>query len=205
MASSEDQAESEIYILDDDPDVRETLSVILEEAGYKPVCFADESALFEMTRQRCPTCIFLDVKLPGRSGLEILKDLAGYPAPVIMISGVGDIPTVVNAMQSGALDFIQKPFKGSEVVGKLARLAEVSRRKGDVLSEKVSALRLPGREPLSPREREVLQLLVCGPSSNKEIGLALGLSPRTIEDHRASIMRKLGVKNAVEMIIAVMR
>lgn len=205
MVFSEDQVESEIYILDDDDDVRETLSVILGAAGYKPISFADEFALLETMRQRCPTCILLDVKLPGRSGLEILKDLADYPAPVIMISGNGDIPTAVNAIKSGAVDFVQKPFKGSEIVGRLAKLVEdFSHRKTDALAEKLSALKLPGREPLSRREREVLQLLVSGTSSNKEVGLALGLSPRTVEEYRANIMRKFGVKNAVEMMVVVM-
>jgi FixJ family two-component response regulator len=205
MQLSEHGREKDIYILDDDADVREVLSVILEGAGYNAICFANEAALLDEMRQRYPACIVLDVYLPGRSGLEILKDLAGYPAPVLMISGQGDIPTAVDSIKGGAQDFIEKPFRRDAIVGQIEKtIAGFSYGKHQPKRQQPS-LHFPGREPLSPRERDVLNLLVSGVSSSKELGLKLGLSPRTVEDHRAKIMRKLGVKNAVELMVAVMQ
>src|ERR1700759_2507445 len=108
----------EIFVVDDDPAVRDTLSLVLSGAGYEVICFADGPALLAVARSRCPVCIFLDVHIPGRSGLDILKELhAGdYPAPIFMISGQGDITMAVDAIKNGALDFIEKPFRGAEIV-----------------------------------------------------------------------------------------
>ena len=195
------EKQSEREILDDEAFAREALRVILEHAGYNVICFANELALLEMTRRRCPSCILLDVKLPGRSGLEILKDLADYPAPVIMVSGQGDIPMAVNAIKSGAVDFIQKPFRAKEIVSQLEGIITgfSFRNRKDVLGENLSLLNFPGKEPLTRRERQVLQLLTSG-LSNKEAALTLGISPRTVEDHRANIMRKLNVKSTTELL-----
>ncbi|MBN8991330.1 MAG: response regulator transcription factor [Rhizobiales bacterium] len=197
--------EREIFILDDEADVREALRTILQSGGYKPVCFADDVGLLETVRRRCPVAILLDVNLPGRSGLEILKDLADCPAPVVIISGRGDIPTAVTAIKEGAQDFIQKPFRGGELLGLLEKLlAASSTRCHEALGKKISSVNFPGREPLTRRERDVLRQVVIG-ASNKEIATALGISFRTVEEHRSNIMRKLGVKNAAELIIAVLK
>jgi FixJ family two-component response regulator len=192
------QSDREIFILDDEASAREALRVILQQAEYNVICFADELALLEMTRRRCPSCIFLDVKLPGRSGLEILKDLADYPAPIIMVSGHGDIPMAVNAIKGGAVDFIQKPFRAKEIVSQLEGIVTgfSFRNRKDVLGENFSLF--PGKEPLTRRGRQVLQLLTSG-LSNKEAGRTLGISPRTAQDHRANIMRKLEVKSTTEL------
>src|ERR1700712_1721455 len=111
----------EIFVVDDDPAIRETLSVVLSAGGYHVICFADGAALLAVARTRTPSCILLDVHIPGKSGLDILKELHGedYPAPIFMISGQGDISMAVNAIKSGALDFIEKPFRGSEIVARL--------------------------------------------------------------------------------------
>src|SRR5580698_45448 len=163
----------EIFVVDDDPAVRETLSLVLSAGGYEVICFADGAALLAVARSRTPACILLDVHIPGKSGLDILRELHGedYPAPIFMISGQGDIAMAVSAIKNGALDFIEKPF--------------------------------PGREPLTRREREVLEQFTSG-ASNKEAGRTLGISPRTIEDHRANIMKKLGAKNAADLVRIVM-
>ena len=112
----------EFFILDDEADVRETLRIILGAGGYDAVCFADESSLMEAMRRRSPSGVLLDVNLPGRSGLDILKDLAVYRVPVLMISGQGDIPTAVAAIKEGAIDFIQKPFRSREILDRLGRI-----------------------------------------------------------------------------------
>src|ERR1700744_4362935 len=111
----------EVFVVDDDPAVRETLSIVLSASGYQVICFADGAALLAVARTRSPACILLDVHIPGKSGLDILKELHAedYPAPIFMISGHGDIAMAVSAIRGGALDFIEKPFRGSEIVARL--------------------------------------------------------------------------------------
>jgi FixJ family two-component response regulator len=192
----------EIFVVDDDPAVRATLSVVLSGGGYQVVCFADGAALLAVARSRTPACILLDVNIPGKSGLDILKELRGedYPAPIFMISGQGDIATAVTAIKNGALDFIEKPFRGNEIVSRLEEaIGAYARRQTDTAVSKIATLHFPGREPLTRREREVLEQFASG-ASNKEAGRQLGISPRTIEDHRANIMKKLGARNATDLI-----
>ena len=196
----------EIFVVDDDPAVRETLSIVLSAAGYQVICFADGTALLAVARSRIPACILLDVHIPGRSGLDILKELHGedYPAPIFIISGQGDIAMAVSAIKNGALDFIEKPFRGSEIVARLEEaIGAYARRRAENSASSIASLHLPGREPLTRREREVLEQFTSG-ATNKEAGRHLGISPRTIEDHRANIMKKLGARNAADLIRIVM-
>lgn len=196
----------EIFVVDDDPAIRETLSMVLSAAGYQVICFADGAALLAIARSRTPCCMLIDVHIPGKSGLDILKELHGedYPAPIFMISGQGDIAMAVSAIKNGALDFIEKPFRGSEIVGRLDEaIGAYARRRADNSASNVASLHFPGREPLTRREREVLEQFVSG-VSNKEAGRQLAISPRTIEDHRANIMKKLGARNAADLIRIVM-
>src|SRR6201994_3421926 len=111
----------EIFVVDDDPAVRDTLSMVLSAGGYEVICFADGAALLSVARSRTPSAILLDVHIPGKSGLDVLKELHGedYPAPIFIISGQGDIAMAVSAIKSGALDFIEKPFRGNELVERL--------------------------------------------------------------------------------------
>lgn len=158
--------------------------------------------MLAVARSRTPACILLDVHIPGKSGLDILKELRGedYPAPIFMISGQGDISMAVSAIKNGALDFIEKPFRGSEIVARLDEAIHAyARRHADGQASKAASLHFPGREPLTRREREVLEQFASG-ASNKEAGRQLGISPRTIEDHRANIMKKLGARNAADLI-----
>src|SRR6266702_4514785 len=196
----------EIFVVDDDPAVRETLSVVLSAGGYEVICFADGAALLSVARNRTPAAILLDVHIPGKSGLDILRELHGedYPAPIFMISGQGDIAMAVSAIKNGALDFIEKPFRGGEIVARLNEaIGAFARRQAENSATKIGSLHFPGREPLTRREREVLEQFASG-ASNKESGRTLGISPRTIEDHRANIMKKLGAKNAADLIRIVM-
>jgi len=139
------------------------------------------------------------VILPGRSGLEILKDLASYPTPVIVMSRKGDIKMAVNAVKGGAVDFIQKPFRREDVMSKLANI------KPEMPHRKIKALSFdfPEKKPLSFREREVVRLLVAGLTA-KQSGQTLGLSHRTVEDHLARIKQKLGISTTAELVKAVL-
>ena len=130
----------EIFVVDDDPAVRETLSMVLSAGGYEVICFADGAALLAVARTRAPSCILLDVHIPGKSGLDILKELHGedYPAPIFMISGQGDIAMAVSAIKSGALDFIEKPFRGSEIVARLDEaIGAYARRQAENSASKI--------------------------------------------------------------------
>jgi FixJ family two-component response regulator len=192
----------EIFIMDDDAEMRETLSVALQEEGYDAICFADGAALLSAAKTSIPACIFLELHVPGKSGLDILRKLRAedYPAPVIMMSAKGDVPTAVEAIKSGALDFIEKPPCSSEMIARVkTAIGRLSRIRNDSSCAKISSLHIPGREPLTPREREVLARLAVGASS-KEAARQLGVSSRTIEGHRANIMKKVGVRNAAELI-----
>src|ERR1700748_1583764 len=149
----------EIFVVDDDAAVRDTLSMVLSTAGYQVICFADGAALLAVARSRTPAAILLDVHIPGKSGLDILKELHGedYPAPIFMVSGQGDIAMAVNAIKSGAIDFIEKPFRGNEIVTRVREAIEAYSRRQQQSGSNVTPLHFPGREPLTRRERDVLQ------------------------------------------------
>lgn len=205
LNSSQQEAANDIYILDDDANVRKTVCTILNAGGYRGVCFADGQSLLEAIRQRCPAAILLDLNLRGRSGLEILKDLAAYSCPVIMISGHGNISTAVQAMKDGARDFIEKPFKGSDLISRLGKVtAGFPNKSSKSLQQMLSTVNFPGRQPLTPRERDVVQCIATG-LSNKEIAEKLEIGFRTVESHRSNIMHKLGVKTLAELLITVLK
>ena len=196
-----DQTQGEIFIVDDDPLVRDALSVVFTLAGYKVRAFADGASFVAAARAEAPACIILDVHMPGRSGLDILRALNAehYPTPIFIISGQGDIPMAVEAIRNGALDFIEKPFNGETVVTRVREAIEARTRRSEAGGLEALAAQFPGRDLLTPREREVLGKIAEG-AANKEAGRLLGISPRTIEVHRARIMEKLGAKNAADLV-----
>jgi two-component system, LuxR family, response regulator FixJ len=196
-----DQTQGEIFIVDDDPLVRDALSVVFTLAGYKVRAFADGASFVAAARAETSACIILDVHMPGRSGLDILRALNAehYPTPIFIISGQGDIPMAVEAIRNGALDFIEKPFNGETVVTRVREAIEARTRRSEAGGLEALAAQFPGRDLLTPREREVLGKIAEG-ASNKEAGRLLGISPRTIEVHRARIMEKLGAKNAADLV-----
>lgn len=186
-----------IYIVDDDPAVRDALSVVFNLEGFDVETFSDGDTFIQSASRTQPACVILDVHMPGRSGIDILKTLNAehYPAPIFIISGQGDIPMAVEAIRNGAFDFIEKPFTAEKVVERINQGIEaVKQRNSDQLQMSFS-----GAELLTRREREVLQEITDG-SSNKEVGRKLGISPRTVEVHRARIMEKLGARNAADLV-----
>jgi FixJ family two-component response regulator len=195
---------NEIFIVDDDPSVRAALALVLSGEGFLVTGFDEGEAFLDAARARTPGCVLIDLHLPGCSGLDVLRrlDAQRYPAPVLVISGRGDIPAAVDAIRNGALDFIEKPFdlnvvatRVREAIGAWANL----NRNGSILSYD-----FPGHERLTARERDVLERIAHG-ASNKEAGRELGISPRTVEVHRARIMEKLAAKNAADLMRIVLR
>jgi two-component system response regulator FixJ len=204
------QADDEVFIVDDDPTVRDVLSEVFDQAGYKAISFVDGASFIAAARERIPACVILDIYMPGRSGLEILKDIdaANYPAPIFIASGRGDIPSAVEAIKLGAFDFIEKRLDADTLVGRVRDAVEARAQRQQNGQQNGSgadfpSLDFPGCDLLTRREREVLALIATS-ATNKEAALNLGISQRTIEIHRAHIMHKLGAKNSVDLARKVM-
>jgi two-component system response regulator FixJ len=195
------KSENTIYIVDDDPAVRDALAVVFELEGFAVESYESGDAFLEAALARQPACVILDVHMPGRSGLDVLKALNAehYPAPIFIISGQGDIPMAVSAVKQGAFDFIEKPFDADTVVERVREALEAVARRNSDNGRGPADPAFIGRELLTPRELEVLGQITAG-ASNKEAGRQLGISPRTIEVHRARIMEKLGARNAADLV-----
>jgi two-component system, LuxR family, response regulator FixJ len=195
-----DVSKGEIFIVDDDPLVQDLLSALFEQAGYRVTSFVDGSSFVAAARLRTPACIILDIYMPGRSGLDLLKDLdaSNYPAPILIASGRGDIPSAVEAIRSGASDFIEKCTETSALV---ARVEDAIRARARLQANGPSGTppsHFPGSELLTRREHEVLAQITAS-ATNKEAARNLGISQRTVEIHRAHIMQKLGARNSVDL------
>jgi two-component system response regulator FixJ len=204
---AENQPTREIFIVDDDPMVRDVLSEVFAQAGYRAISFVDGASFVAAARERIPACVILDIYMPGRSGLEILRDLdaPNYPAPIFVASGRGDIPSAVEAIKNGAFDFIEKRLDAESLVARVGDAVTArsqlrqSHNGSDALPQS-----FPGCDLLTPREREVLALIVAS-ATNREAATRLGISQRTVEIHRAHIMHKLGAKNSVDLARKVIR
>jgi two-component system response regulator FixJ len=203
---NKDQPNREVFVVDDDPMVRDVLSEVFAQAGYQAVSFVDGASFVAAARERIPACVILDIYMPGRSGLDILRDIdaPNYPAPIFVASGRGDIPSAVEAIKNGAFDFIEKRLDAATLVTRVGEAiqARAALRNGNG-SQALSAA-FPGAELLTRREHEVLALIAAS-STNKEAAQELGISQRTVEIHRAHIMHKLGAKNSVDLARKVMR
>jgi FixJ family two-component response regulator len=192
----------EIFIVDDHPDVRAALSIVFTRVGYQATAFTDGMAFVHAARVRIPTCVLLDICMPGPSGLEILNVLGArsYPAPIFMLSGRDDVRSVVEAIRNGAFDFIEKCLDAEEIVTRVGDSVDLwARDRQSASIYQSQLLSFPGCDRLTPREREVLSQITAA-ASNKEAARNLGISPRTIEIHRGHIMQKLSAKNSVDLM-----
>ena len=188
-----------IAIVDDDASVRDALSLLLRIEGFASESFADGDSFLEALRTGTPACVLLDLNLPGSSGLTVLKKLADmrFAPPVFVMSGQADIAMAVEAMKLGARDLLEKPFSASAMMDLVREAVTAYRRSTAGHIDGLS--NFPGRDLLTRRERDVLAQIAHG-ASNKEAGRRLGISPRTIEVHRARIMTKLGARNAADLM-----
>lgn len=191
-----------VLIVDDDPSMRDALAVVFTLAGYPVSLFPDAESFLAAVPVKSPAALLLDVHLPGMSGIDLLKrlDAACYSAPIIIVSGDADVAHVVEAVKSGAFDYLVKPLKGRELVARIdSAVAAFDRRASEQRRPRPIVSDFPGHDALTPREREVLAEIANG-ASNKEAGRRLGISPRTVEVHRARIMDKIGARNAADLV-----
>lgn len=187
----------DIFIVDDDAVARKALSLVVNSAGYTVTAFADGEEFLVAARAKTPSCILIDLHMPGRSGVALLKELNGqyYPAPIFIISGDDNIDFAVEAIKNGAYDYIVKPLDGRSIIARIGTAITAFAKNtliGDLLD-------FSCHHPLTARESEVLTQIASG-ASNKETGRRLGISPRTIEVHRSRIMGKLGARNTADLM-----
>ena len=190
---------STVFIVDDDADVRESMTWLLELGGLRVETYATAAAFLAAHDPSKRGCIVLDMCMPGFGGLDLQKELArrGDGRPIIMITAFGDVSGAVGALKGGALDFIEKPFSDEAILESIRRAIAVDRESQDARSKQGKASSLLAR--LTPRQRQVMELLVAG-KPNKIVAAELGLSPKTVEVHRARVMTKLEVKSFAELV-----
>lgn len=188
-----------IYVIDDDPSVREAIQNLLESVGMAAQVFASTYEFSRADHPPEPSCLILDVRLPGVSGLEFQSTLKkqGVSLPIIFITAHGDVPMTSRAMKAGAIEFLMKPFQKQELLAAVRHgleRDEASRREQAEIGALQSRF-----EQLTMREREVMQLVAAG-RTNKEIGASLGLSEVTVKIHRSHMMQKMQVASVAELV-----
>jgi FixJ family two-component response regulator len=192
-----------IFVVDDDDAVRNSLRFLLKSVGLTATTLASADEFLKTYKAEQPGCLVLDVRMPGMSGLELQEqlNLRGAMIPVIFITGHGDVPMVVEAMQQGAFDFLQKPFRDQDLIDRIQRALAADQKNRQVLKERD---RVRARlDSLTPREREVLDLMMRG-KPNKVMAAELGLSQRTVEIHRARVMEKTDASSLAQLVRMVM-
>lgn len=179
-----------VFVVDDDEAMRDSVRVLLESAGLPSEGYESAGAFLAAYRDT-PGCVLLDVRMPGMSGLRLQEEMAarGLRAPIVFMTGHGDVPMAVEAMKKGAHDFLEKPWREEDLLERLRRALDLDaerRRAGEIF------------ERLTPRERQVLERVLAG-KAGRVIAIELGVSEKTIEFHRARLMRRLGVRTREEL------
>lgn len=194
-----DDKQPTVVVIDDDLEVREALQGLLRTVGLRAELFASVADFLDSARPDVPGCLVLDVRLPGRSGLEFQDDLAKAHVhlPIIFMTGYGDIPMSVRAMKAGAVEFLTKPIRPQELLDAIHRAIEQDRDRRD--SEQVISNLRARLETLTRREREVMALAVAG-RLNKQIAAEIGLSEATVKLHRGQVMRKMGARSLADLV-----
>ena len=187
-----------VFVVDDDVSVRESLELLITSAGWRPETFASGQEFLSRPRVKVPTCLLLDLSMPGVNGLDLQRQLAERTdMPIIFITGHGDVPVTVQAMKAGAIEFLTKPLEHDLLVSAIRDALERSR----------AALRLDAEmrelrncyESLTPREREVMARVVSG-LLNKQVGGELGISEITVKAHRGQVMRKMKAESLPDLV-----
>jgi FixJ family two-component response regulator len=188
-----------VYIVDDDEGMRRALTVLMTTVGYQAAAFSRPAEFLAKYDPDQQGCLVLDVRMPEMSGLELQQQLnrTGSILPVILVTGHGDIPMAVQAMKDGAFDFLQKPFRDQDLLDRINAAIKQDGENRASLELQVDLRRRA--ESLTPREREVMNLVVDG-KANKVIAIDLGLSERTVEIHRANVMEKMGARSVAHLV-----
>jgi len=188
-----------VHIVDDDPSMLKYLSQLVSSLDYKSKTYNSASEFLSEYTDDGHGCLVLDLRLPGISGLELHQQLAenNIDLPVIMISGFGDISTVVKAMKAGVLDFLEKPFKGQDLLDLIHNA--VNQHKNNRKKSQSHNKTLERINSLTKREKEVMELVVIG-KLNKDIAKQLGISVKTVEVHRANVMDKMEVSSVTDLV-----
>jgi len=197
-----DNDDALVYLVDDDEAIRDSLGLLFQSIGLDFALFASALEFLEAYDPERHSCLVADIRMPGLSGLELQQRLNEQRAdvPIIFITGHGDVPMAVNAMKSGAADFIQKPFRDQDLIDRIHKaLAQDRENRAWRAQEKAIRERIA---LLTPREAEVMHRVVRG-QANKVIAMDLGVSQRTVELHRARVMRKLKMRSLAELVSAV--
>ncbi len=193
-----------VFLVDDDEAVRDSLGLLMKSVALTSRSYASANDFLAEYDPDCPGCLILDIRMPGMSGMELQQKLIDMRAilPIIFITGHGDIPMAVEAMQRGAVDFIPKPFRDNELLDRINQALEDDRKNRDSLVEREEVEKRI--EKLTPREKQVLELVVQG-KANKVIAGDLEVSQRTVEIHRARVMEKMQVRSLAQLVRIVLQ
>ncbi|MFN7777408.1 MAG: response regulator transcription factor [Betaproteobacteria bacterium] len=188
-----------VYVVDDDEAVRDSLQFLLEGAGYRVACYDSAESFLVGFDAKAIACLVLDVRRPGKSGLELQELLLaqGHRLPIVFITGHGDVPMAVSAMKRGAADFIEKPFDQAALKATVEKM--LARARGEAAEVERRRMNAELLAKLTPREQNVLERIVAG-RLNKQIADDLGISIKTVEAHRANIMDKLRARTVADLM-----
>jgi len=193
------EVERIVYVLDDDADVREGVSALLESVGLNVVALSSTAEFLAHKRSEAPSCLVLDVRLPGLSGLDFQTELvkSQISIPIVFLTGHGDIPMTVKAMKAGAVEFLTKPFREQDLLDAVGVALERDRVRRELQTQTQA---LQGRyDALSDRERQVMSL-VCAGLMNKQVAAEIGVSEVTVKVHRHNIMKKLAARSLADLV-----
>ena len=193
-----------VFVVDDDKSVRKSLERLLDAAQYKTELFNSASEFLSRSAHPGPSCIIIDVRMPGITGMDLQKMLikSGREEQLVFITAHGDIPMCAQAMKAGAVDFLPKPFKPKQLLESVDRALSRSGEQLIRASERNHARALLQR--LTPREYEVMQLVATG-LLNKQVGGELGMAEKTVKTHRAHVMQKLGINSVAELMVVLQK
>ena len=198
MKAPESGEQPIVFVIDDDESLRDTLKRLFATVGLRAETFASTADFLRRKLPAVPTCLVLDIRLPGISGLDFQAELArtGITIPIVFMTGYGDIPMTVKAMKAGALEFLPKPFRDQDMLDAVQLALERDRTQRQ--AERANAQMRASFESLTPREREVMAFVTTG-LMNKQIAAEMGLAEITVKLHRGNLMRKMNAQSVAEL------